>query len=382
MSKLKEAQQGYTFDDFVLSPIYSQVKSRKDPSILTSAYGFKYNIPIVSSPMNTVTETEMILAMCKLGGVGVIHRYNSIEEQVEIVKEVNMRLLDAGPNSMKYDDGTVPFYVAVGANGDFEKRVIALRGVGVAGFCVDVANGHNERSVQAVRAIRRLVPHACIMAGNVGTFSGALRLAEAGANSIRVGIGSGSVCTTREVTGHGIPQLTAIEDCVRIKTPQFIKVEHVGHDMENYEDVTKYTTSYPNVAIISDGGIRKSGDIIKALAIGADAVMLGSLLSGTQETPGEIIEEKGRLYKYYHGMASEEGRAQWSGQNTGVPAEGVSTKVPYTGKTAIKVIENLCDSVKVGLSFSGALTIEELQQKAIWCKVSTAGHIEGTPHGK
>ena len=197
------------------------------------------------------------------------------------------------------------------------------------------------------------------MAGNVCTYQGARDLAEAGADSIRIGVGPGSVCTTRLVTGHGVPQLTAIEDCARLKT------------------------THPDVALIADGGIRTSGDIVKALAIGADCVMIGSLLAGTKESPGEYIEENGRLFKYYHGMASQEGRGRFFARaKSGLPSEGVSTKVPYVGRSTTKVIEGLCGSVKVGLSYAGAASIKELQEKAQWCRITLAGHTEGTPHGK
>ena len=168
-----------------------------------------------------------------------------------------------------------------------------------------------------------------------------------------------SMCTTRLVTGHGVPQLSAIEDCARVKA------------------------NYPHVALIADGGIRASGDIVKALAIGADCVMIGSLLAGTVESPGEIIEEGGRLYKYYHGMASTEGRGKWFDRaKSGLPSEGVSTRVPYVGRSAEKVIDGLTASVRVGLSYAGAGNIAELQEKARWCRITNAGQIEGTPHGK
>jgi len=374
MSKLQEAPQAFTFDDMVLVPQYSKVKSRKDPDISVNVPGFKYRMPIVSSPMSTVTETEMIVTMAKLGGVGVLHRYMSIEFQVKVVKEVQARLSDAG--GYLYVDNTPPFYVAVGANGDCLQRVQALLEAGVIGFCVDVANGHNELSVEAVRAIRNMAPTARIMAGNVCTYGGAHRLAEAGANSIRVGIGGGSMCTTRQVTGHGVPQLSAIEDCVRIKTKQV-------NEGESFECKTVYFQAYPDVAIIADGGIRKSSDIIKSLAIGADAVMLGGLLAGTLETPGEWLDEEDGLYKYYHGMASDEGREKWFKKaKSGTPAEGVSKKILYRGRSAAKVIEGLCASTKIGLSFSGAMSVAELKERARWRRITRAGYTEGTPHGK
>ena len=373
MSKLEDAPAAYTFDDFVLVPQYSEVGSRRDPDITSSVKGFTYSIPIVASPMNTVTEAEMLVTMAEIGAVGVLHRYMDVYDQVKIVQEVCTRLSDAGI-PMQQPDGTPTFYVAVGANGDVEDRVRALSQVGVMGFCVDVANGHNEQSVQAVRAIRRLSPSAHIMAGNVCTYGGAHRLAEAGANSIRVGIGPGSNCTTRQVTAHGVPQLSAIEDCARIKE------EQINPNCCN--EMPEILQAYPDVAIIADGGIKRSGDIIKALAIGADAVMLGSLLAGTKETPGEVIEEDGRQYKYYHGMASNEARSKWKGQRIGVPEEGVSRKVPYYGKEAKEVVLKLAAATQVGLSFSGALTVEELRERARWRRVSGAGYTEGTPHGK
>lgn len=167
-----------------------------------------------------------------------------------------------------------------------------------------------------------------------------------------------SLCSTRVVTGHGLPQLSVIEDCVRIK------------DM------------FPNVAIIADGGIRSSGDIIKAYAIGADAVMVGSMLSGTEETPGDWLEADGKLYKYYNGMASTAARSKWKGQSTGVPEEGISTKVLSTGKLAFQVVIGLAEAVKAGMTFSNARSLEELRRNAKWRRISAAGYIEGTPHRK
>lgn len=374
MSKLNDAPTAYTFDDLTLVPQHSLIKSRRDPDISINIPGFSYKIPIVSSPMNTVTEADMLVTMVRLGGTGVLHRYMSTKSQVKVLREVYNRITEQGLHLDMDSDKNPPYYVAVGANGDFLERVEVLQGeFGVNGFCVDVANGHNELSVEAVRAIREQVPDARIMAGNVCTYEGAYALAEAGADSIRVGIGPGAVCTTRQVTGHGVPQLSAIEDCARIK----------GDGSFHYFDPGGKRPTYPEVAIIADGGIRKSGDIVKALAIGADAVMIGSLLAGTIETPGEWLEEDGVLYKYYHGMASDEGRRKWMGKpKIGVPAEGVSKKIIYSGRSAEKIVDSLCASVKVGLSFSNASNVNELRHNAQWVRVSGAGYTEGTPHGK
>ena len=364
MSKLQDAPVAYTFDDFVLVPVHSEIKSRKDPDISVRLPAFDFQIPIVSAPMNTISEEEMIVTMCELGGTGVLHRYMDIEDQANMCSRIIERLPDADHwDSDVYGCWAVGkgpmFYAAVGANGDSADRLRALREAGVHGICVDMANGHSALCVQAVSNLRAWWPDCNIMAGNVCTLVGAQALAAAGANSIRVGVGPGAVCTTRLVTGHGVPQLSAIDDCARLKA------------------------LFPGVALIADGGIRYSGDIVKALAAGADAVMIGSLLAGTIESPGEWLEENGQLFKYYHGMASIEGRKKWFDKSkAGLPSEGVSTKIPYTGKSAKKVVEGLCQSVKVGLSYAGAANLTELREKAEWRRVTMAGVTEGTPHGK
>lgn len=740
MSKLAQAPTAYTFDDFLLAPGHSDVESRKHPKVSTDICGIRYNTPVISSPMNTVTEVDMLRTMSEAGGTGVLHRYMSIEDQVDQAKEA----LELIP---RYVNGG--FFVAVGANGDAMERVERLWASGVRRFCIDVANGHSVHCLKAVRHIKQKHPKAYVMAGNVCTYDGALRLAQAGANAIRVGIGGGcfvagtrvlmgdgmykniediragdkvinmngdpvkvkkswctghkkvlklrhtqfyketyctpdheffvgdlnrlsdntitargyakslregdfmwshikalgravllmpnkikfdmpisfkipllkrsggnnksnftykvdstlkssyksgymigmflgdgnahcsdyknskrgsvswylgtkekdkalklckavygtvgknpsfkfyknmiqvnlhykpladilntfgkkdekhlpskflvsdreylqglydglidsdgheeksngrvgftntspqlvelfgllnymikgtfpdyrrekkscgkhinianlkdsyssrvlkqakkrisgnmqivkilektdgstkalfdsvpvydievdcpthsfvannaivhnSMCTTRLVTGHGMPQLTAIEDCAKIKVKG-----------NRHSDNSLVPSEFSEVAIIADGGIRGSNDIIKALAIGADAVMLGGLLAGTEETPGEWIEENGQLYKYYAGMASEVGRAKWFDRGkTGFVPEGVSTKILYNGKTASKVLENLMGELKVGMSYSGAHNLAELREKAQWVRITGAGVVEGTPHGK
>jgi len=357
MSKLQDAPTAFTFDDFVLVPGHSEIRSRKDPQISVSLPDFDFQIPIVAAPMNTVCEEEMLVTMCDLGGTGVLHRYMSIEDQANMCERVIARL---GPSVTPDASRTQQkFFAAVGANGDAVDRLKALREAGVRGICVDVANGHNILCLETVANIRAWWPNCNIMAGNVCTFAGARALWAAGANSIRVGVGPGAVCTTRLVTGHGVPQLSSIDDCARLKAES------------------------PNVVLIADGGIRYSGDAVKALAAGADAIMIGSLLAGTVESPGEWLEENGQLFKYYHGMASLEGRKKWFDKSkAGLPSEGVSTKVPYTGKSARKVVEGLCQSIKVGLSYAGAANLAELREKAEWRRVTTSGVTEGTPHGK
>ena len=344
MSKLMNADQAFTFDDFVLVPNFSTLKSRKEPNVSFNGSVYSQALPIFASPMNTISESTMAKAMLGVGANAVIHRYMDIDKEVEECREASV----AGE-----------CFAAVGASGDYMERARKLYESGVRRFCVDVANGHSQMCVDAVKELKRSFPGLIVMAGDVCSLDGTQRLAEAGADLIRAGIGCGAVCTTRLVTGHGVPQLSALEECAEVKN------------------------TYPNVALIADGGIKQSGDVVKSIAIGADFVMIGSLLSGTVETPGNIIEEGGKRYKYYAGMASELGRSSWfeTSKTSWVP-EGVATKVPYMGKSAKAVVEELVGGLRVGMSYSDARTIQELREKARWKRVTSFGFIEGTPHGK
>ncbi len=346
MSKLQSAPQSFTFDDFTLVPQFSTIKSRKEPDVSFENKKYEQKVPIIASPMNTVTETEMAVAMLEIGAQAVIHRYLSIEDQTKMCVDIIQRHSNN-------------FFAAIGATGDFKERAQELYRVGVRRFCVDVANGHSQTCIEAVEYLKSKYGDILVMAGDVCSWDGTMRLAAAGTDLVRVGIGSGSMCTTRVVTGHGVPQLSTLEECAAAKK------------------------TYPNLVIIADGGIKRSGDIVKALAIGADIVMVGSLLSGTVETPGNIIEENGKRYKYYAGMASELGRSGWfeTTKTNWVP-EGVSTKVPYMGKSAKMVVEELIGGLRVGMSYSDARNIRELQEKAEWRRITSFGYIEGTPHGK
>lgn len=750
MSILDNAPTAYTFDDFFLAPAHSEIRSRKDPDTSIQLGDIPLSIPIVASPMNTVTEVDMAVTMARLGGVGVIHRYMSIEDQVNQAQSAIAQIATTtqvvnSSGSPNQTPSAARVFCAIGANGDSIQRAEALWGAGVRSFCIDVANGHSVHCVEAVARLRARYPEAHIMAGNVCTYDGTRRLAEAGANSIRVGIGPGcfaqgtrvlmgsgvykniehiqpgdmvinkdgravkvlkawctgtrkvmslrhtqfykktfctadhrywvgdlsrlapstvssrgyaksleeddfgwkeigsagrcvlslpqhiafdlkkdfavpllkrtggnrkdnfkytkdivlsssyhtgymlgfflgdgcanvaeyknstrgsvnwyinaehaerteklrqaikectgkdakiskakslnvvslhykplanmlnsfgkkhekhlpkeylvsnpdylkglldgmvdsdghieaktgrvgftntseqlmelfgvvsylvhgkfpnftaksksggkninvknlkqayaarqlkvnrsahntqlvkvldtepellevkvydievdcpthsfiannavvhnSMCTTRVVTGHGVPQLSAIEDCARIKVRTRTHVDYSGNKVKEYK-------AFPGISLIADGGIRSSGDIVKALAIGADAVMLGGLLAGTSDTPGETHQQDGQLYKYYHGMASEKGRSGYfDREKTAYVPEGESTRVSYKGATD-KIVSGLVASLRVGMSYAGADNLAALRKNAQWRRVTGAGAHEGTPHGK
>lgn len=348
MNKLENLHTGLTFDDVILVPQYSEIQSRKDPSVKTKAGSVDLNIPIISSPMNTVTEKLMIRTMSDLGGSSVLHRYLSVDAQIQQIKEANL-------------ENIPDFFVAVGGTGDYLDRAKKIYdSTGIRNFCVDVANGHSKFCIEATKALVK--ENFIVMAGNVCTYKGALMLADAGADSIRVGIGPGSMCSTRQVTGHGIPQLTAIEECYRIKT-------RAGH---------------ANVGIIADGGLKTSGDAVKALAVGADALMVGGILAGTSETPGEVFDfGTEHSYKIYAGMASEKGRelGGWFDRTkTSFVPEGASTKVPHKGPVR-SVLDNFVGGIKVGMSYSGAVSLQNLREVAQFMRVTQNGFTEGTPHG-
>lgn len=334
------------FDDILLVPQHSSITSRHEVDLMTSIGSGKTALvmrtPIIAAPMDTVCGGRMAHAIRDLGGFGIIHRYMSLEAQVAEVKEI-----------MQTDP--VGLGVAVGARGDYMKR--AWHGV-EAGAClvlVDTANGHGQAAIDAVKSIRNsLGKNVHIMAGNVSTYDGFARLQDAGANSIRVGIGGGSVCTTRIVSGHGMPTLASILD-VRSRIP--------------YGE---------GASIVADGGIRNSGDAVKAFAAGADAVMLGSYLAGTDESPGEIFRDsEGNKYKVFRGMASAAAQKDFSGKVS--VSEGIETTIPYKGSLA-KVISDFKGGLGSGLSYSGVMDLEELYRESMFIQVSPSSVGESVPH--
>ena len=330
-------KKALTYDDVLLIPQYSTIKSRASVDLKQNLdSNIKLEIPIISSPMDTVTGPLMAQTMSDIGGLGVIHRYNTIEEQVLMARNV-VGLTAA----------------AIGITGDYKDRAIALYdSAGVNVLCLDVAHGHHilmERALKTLKDTYGSDVH--IMAGNVATLEGFNDLADWGADSIRCGIGGGSICTTRIQTGHGVPGLTTILECAK---------------------------SDRDAKIIIDGGIKNSGDIVKALAAGADFVMLGSLMAGTDESPGEIVTyTDGSKRKAYRGMASKKAQEAWRGKS-GTP-EGIATTIHYKGSVT-NIIKDLVGGIKSGCSYTGASNLRELRTNSVFCQQTNAGRLESSAH--
>ena len=463
-------KRAYTFDDVLLQPQFSNLTSRRHVDTSSELVaGLSLKTPIVASNMDTVCESDMAIRMAELGGIGIIHRYLSVEDQVAEVTRVKTHLnfilsnpyqikltesldsavdimVEKNVSSLLVVDETETFcgilglkdatYVAgalsryqvadvmvgltdvitttpsvtksealdlmqnqrigklpvlneagkiyglitrktlnreelhldatkdakgrlavgaaVGVTGDYLTRVKYLIRAGVDVVVLDIAHGHSIMSIKAIKAIKAEfdIP---VIAGNVATAAGAKALADAGADGIKVGVGPGSICTTRIVTGHGVPQLTAIiEACSAVDVP-----------------------------VIADGGIRKSGDVVKALAAGASTVMLGSLLAGTDEAPGGVITRDGSRYKMIRGMASYGaalGRSKRAGDEVSeATPEGVEALIPYRGSVG-EIITSIIGGVRSGFSYSGATCLAELWQTAEFVEISPAGLIESRHH--
>ena len=468
--------QGLTFDDVLLVPKRSPIVSRSQINLRTKlSRNITLNIPIISANMDTVTESGMAIALAREGGIGIIHRFMTIEDQVDEIlrvkrsesvmieqpytikpdlavaearkameeysvsgllveeggkllgiitrrditfennnklkvselmtkdvitakagitidqaKEIlhNKRIeklpviddkkhivglitskdilkMDQYPYASKDKKGRLLVGAAVGVKGDYLERTEALLEAGADVIVVDIAHGHSENAINTVHMIKKAFPDCELIAGNVATGEGSRDLIKAGVDAVKVGVGSGSICITRVVTGSGVPQLTAVIDSVKVA--------------RDYE-----------IPVISDGGIRNSGDITKALAAGASSVMVGSLFGGTDESPGKTLVKNGKKYKMYRGMASfyaslgrkyREAGAQLVDSddlNEYVP-EGVEAMVPYNG-SVVEIIRQMAGGLRSGLSYCGAKTIPEMQMNAEFIKITSAGYIESQSH--
>ena len=336
--KFKEA---VTYDDMLLVPQYSDITSRSEVNIsswLNSKHSLE--LPIIASPMDTVSEVDMSIAMAKAGGLAVIHRYNTIPEQGALVSQVTSHV------------STSLAAAAIGVTGDYLERATTVVSLGANILCVDVAHGHHVTMKKALEQLRKAFGEDIyIIAGNVCTLEGVNDVSDWGANAVRCNIGGGSICSTRIVTGHGLPGLQTIFDCARTDR---------------------------DVKIIADGGIKTSGDIVKALAAGADFVMCGSLLAGTQEAPGQVVTlPDGTRMKEYRGMASKDAQMDW--RNKSSTPEGVASYIPYKGSVT-DILNDLRGGIQSGLSYTGARTIGGLQHKAEWARQTSAGTIESGTH--
>jgi IMP dehydrogenase len=473
-----EIKEGLTFDDVLLIPKRSPIISRSQTNLKTKlSRNITINMPLVSANMDTVTESGMAIALAREGGIGIIHRFMTIEDQVDevlkvkrsesviieqpytikpdmsvqdaenlmlqygvsglLVEENDKRLagiitlrditfetnhnskisdlmsknvitakegttieqakeilhnhrieklpvvdnnnrivglitskdilkMDQYPYASKDKKGRLLVGAAVGVKGDYLERTEALLDAGSDTIVVDIAHGHSENAINTVHMIKKVFPNCELIAGNVATREGTNDLIKAGVDAVKVGVGSGSICITRVITGSGVPQLTAIIESVNVAK------EH-------------------EVPVISDGGVRTSGDATKALAAGSSSVMIGSLFGGTDESPGKTMIKNGKKFKMYRGMASfyaslgrryrERGPQvvdSYDDLNDYVP-EGVEAMVPYKG-SVVEIIRQLVGGLRSGLSYCGAKTILEMHKNAEFIKITSAGYMESQPH--
>ena len=472
-----EIREGLTFDDVLLVPKFSDISSRSQTNLSTKlSRNISLNVPLISANMDTVTEAPMAVVMAREGGIGIIHRFLTIEEEVNQVLKVkrsgsvmienpytiqpeqtiqnafnlmnekgvsgllvtntdstlagilterdvlfessnssklvmelmtkdvitahvgidmeqaklvlkNNRIeklplidennhvkglitsqdiadLEKYPGASKDKKGRPLVGAAVGVKGDFMERTEALIEAGTDVLVVDIAHGHSENAINTIKNIKKAFPDCELIAGNVATSKGTEDLIKAGVDAVKVGVGSGSICITRVITGSGVPQLTAVLDCAKIGKK---------HD----------------IPIISDGGTRTSGDATKALAAGASSIMVGSILGGTDESPGSTITKNGKRFKIYRGMASLGASIGRKSKETGTldltedlndyVAEGVEAMVPYKGSVTDLIVQ-ITGGIRSGLSYCGAHNIKQMHENAEFIKMSGAGFAESQPH--
>lgn len=368
-NKLSQLQEYLTYDDVLLLPRFAEFQ-RQDISLQTSlTKHISLKLPFVSAPMDTVTESTLAIALAQLGGIGIIHRNLTIEHQVEEIKKVKSNNLLVG--------------AAIGASSGFEERALALIQADVDILCIDSAHGHSASIIKAITWLKSLHPSIQIMAGNVATYDGAQALIQAGVDCLRVGMGPGAICTTRIISGMGVPQLTAIAETSKAANPA-------------------------GIPVIADGGIKYSGDMVKAFAAGASMVMMGRMFAQTEESPGEkvmlnkqhvparfkdILKEDQEIYSFktYRGMGSigamEQGTKiksedEFHGKNYSdrvLVAEGVEGLVPIIG-TVKDIIDQMVGGIKSGCFYVGCKTIKELNEHTQFIKITQASLTESHPH--
>ncbi len=362
----KLAKKGLTFDDVLLIPAESHVLPNEVKLDTKLAPNLQLHIPLISAGMDTVTEGNMAIAMAENGGLGVIHKNLSIEAQVDEVKKAKGKTVDPNlPHPAVDNQGRLLAAAAVGVTSDTFERAESLLEAGADAIVIDTAHGHSAGVLRKIKEISEHFPNATLIAGNVATGEGTAALFDAGVDVVKVGIGPGSICTTRIVAGVGVPQITAIYDAASV--------------------AQKYGKK-----IIADGGIKYSGDVVKALAAGGNAVMLGSMFSGTTEAPGTVFTNEGKQFKSYRGMGSVGAMSQQHGSsdryfqggvneaNKLVP-EGVEALVPYKGDVS-NIIYQIDGGLRAGMGYVGAGTIEELIENSQFVQITNAGLRESHPH--
>ena len=346
MEPIKEA---LTFDDVLLLPQFSSVVPANTSVNINLSNSINLKLPFISSAMDTVTESKMAIAMAKNGGIGVIHRNLEIKKQCVEVKKVKRSSLKVG--------------AAIGTSQVELIRAKNLIDVGTDMIVIDTAHGHSNNVLKMLNKIKKFSKKTTICVGNIATGNAAKLLYNSGADILKVGIGPGSICTTRMVAGIGVPQITAL-----------LNVKKAMHKKK--------------IKIISDGGIKFSGDIIKAIAAGADAIMMGSIFAGTEESPGKKFKIKNRLYKLYRGMGSIGAMSSGSSEryfqknhkdkSKFVP-EGVESRVLYKGKVA-KIIYQLQGGLKSSMGYIGAKNLNEVGKRSKFIKITKAGFYESMVH--
>ncbi len=362
----KFTKKGLTFDDVLLIPAESHVLPNEVDLSTQLADNIKLNIPLISAGMDTVTEGAMAIAMALQGGLGVVHKNMSIQAQASEVANVKSVVVPSNATKAAVDDqNRLLCAAAVGVTSDTFERAEALLEAGADAIVIDTAHGHSAGVLRKIKEFREHFPKQTLIAGNVATGDATRALFDAGVDVVKVGIGPGSICTTRIVAGVGVPQITAIYDAASA--------------------AREY-----HKPIIADGGIKYSGDVVKALAAGGNAVMLGSMLSGTTEAPGDIFEDNGKKYKRYRGMGSVGAMAQAHGSsdryfqggvneaNKLVP-EGVEARVEYKGDVS-DVVFQIDGGLRSGMGYCGAANISELIEKAQFVQITNAGLRESHPH--
>jgi len=337
--------KGFSFDDVLIVPKYNKVLSRREVNFKTRVTrNYEINIPLIAANMDTICELEMAISLGKLGGLGVIHRFMSIEEQARQISEIKKHGLITA--------------AAIGVK-DVEERVKALVNAGVNILVIDIAHGHSKYAGKTLDYIKTTYPHVDVMAGNIATKDAAEYFLSKGADAVKVGIGPGSLCTTRLMTGAGVPQITAIMDV--------------------------YEATKGEIPICADGGIKMPADVVKAIGAGANTVMSGFIFAGTQETPGEIVEEYGEKFKLYRGSASYDvalKKAELDGEKDKkiINVEGEKTLIPYKGSIS-PIVEEYLGALASGMTYLGAREMKNIIGKADFIEMTNSGMKESQAHG-